>query len=119
MDLVPSSFRQVTLPCVTLPPTQMVAHLEAEVCPPGARVWPVQAEGWLAACIDCGAKGTVHIKSSKTDYIVLTEEAWNVLSNLVKDGISVTGDYLTEVLQSVIAFYEVSADLFTFLLLCL
>ena len=93
----------------------MVAHLEAEVCPSGARVWPVQSDGWLAACINCGAKGMIHIKRSKTDYIVLTEEAWNVLNDLAADNIPVTGDHLIEVLQSVIAFYEVRAGLLSFL----
>lgn len=86
---------------------QMVAHLETEVCPAGTRVWPVQNDGWLAACINCGAAGKIKISMSKTDYIVLTQGAWDDLHGLTKEGIQITGHHLTDKLPQVIALYEV------------
>jgi len=85
----------------------MVAHLEAQVCPSGTKVWPVQNDGWLAACINCGAAGMIRINTSKTDYIVLTQGAWVHLEALQKEGIQITGQHLIEQLPQVIALYEV------------
>jgi len=85
---------------------KMVAHLETEVCPEGTRVWPVQNDGWLAACINCGAAGKIKISMSKTDYIVLTQGAWDDLHELTKEGIQITGHHLTDKLPQVIALYE-------------
>lgn len=85
----------------------MVSHLEKVVCPPGTRVWPVQNDSWLEACIDCGIKGKIYVRRSKTDYIVLIEEAWNYLNSLTRKGVQVTGEHLTEQLKLVIALYEV------------
>lgn len=90
-----------------VPVRQMVAHLQAEVCPPGTRVWPVQNDSWLSACIDCGAYGKININKSKTDYVVLIQDAWDYLNQLVQDGVQITGEHLTSQLQHAIALYEV------------
>ena len=86
---------------------QMVAHLEAEVCPPGARVWPVQSVGWLSSCIDLGLHGYVTITSCKTDYVVLTTAAWDSLTHQSTTGSTIGGQQLLEVLPLTLAFYEV------------
>ena len=85
----------------------MVAHLEAEVCPPGARVWPVQSVGWLSSCIDLGLHGYVTITSCKTDYVVLTTAAWDSLTHQSTTGSTIGGQQLLEVLPLTLAFYEV------------
>lgn len=85
----------------------MVRHLEATVCPEGTRVWPVQSQEWLDAHIPCGVEGDVNVKSSKTDYIILTTEGWDRLHALELQKVTITGGHLVDLLPFIIAFYEV------------
>ena len=87
---------------------QLVRHLEAEVCPPGARVWPVQSQVWLDAVIDCGSEGKMRVKSSETDYVLLTQQGRDHLDSLFKQGVTIAGDHILEILPFIIGFYEVS-----------
>ena len=87
--------------------SQLVSHLEAKVCPPGTRVWPVQRQVWLDAVIDCGIEGKMRVKGSNTDYVFLTQEGWDHLNNLCKQGITIVGDHILEILPLIIGFYEV------------
>lgn len=69
------------------------------------RVFPVQSQSWIDACINCGSKGEVTVKASKTDFLFITQAGWDKLENL---GVgNVTGAHLVQVLQCVIALYEV------------
>ena len=86
---------------------QMVDHLEATLCPPGTRIWPVQSQSWLEAHIDCGESGSFNVSNSKTDYLVIMQRGWEHLNSLSSRGIQITGTHLAEVLQYVVAFYEV------------
>lgn len=85
----------------------MVKHLEANVCPKGTRVWPTQSQSWLDAEIDCGEKGNIRVTKSKTDYVIMMEEAWKQLHDLEESGITITGGHLVEKLPLIIGFYEV------------
>ena len=85
----------------------MVQHLEANVCPKGTRVWPTQSQSWLDAYIECGERGNIAVKNSKTDYVIMMEEAWNRLHALEESGITITGGHLIDELPFIIGFYEV------------
>ena len=89
--------------------TQLAEHLETQLCPPGVRVFPVQSQSWIDACINCGCEGKVTVKASKTDFLFITEAGWDKLVNLGAG--SVTGAHLVQVLQYVIALYEVGYGL--------
>ena len=91
--------------------SQLATHLEGEICPDGARVWPVQSQCWLVTVIDCGREGKVCIKGSKTDYLFLTQGGWDYLDSLAKDKIKIGADDITLVLQEVIGFYEVRGNI--------
>lgn len=89
----------------------MVKHLEANMCPKGTRVWPAQSQSWLDACIECGEMGDIVVKRSKTDYIIMMEEAWDRLHALEEAGITISGGHLMEELAFIIGFYEVRTEL--------
>lgn len=84
----------------------MVEHLEKDLCPKGARVWPVQSTGFLTASIDCGMQGRVYVNNSKTDYLFLTEEAWRDWTAKTGSGEVLQGIDCAFRLPHVIAFYE-------------
>ena len=85
---------------------QMVIHLQKILCPKGVKVWPVQSTSWLDASITCGDSGKFCVSNSKTDFILLTECAWESLDAHIRSGRQVSSQQLTEVLQCVVAFYE-------------
>ena len=62
---------------------------------------------WLDADIDCGERGNIIVKNSKTDYVIMMEEAWDQLHALEESKIPIAGGHLIEALPFIIGFYEV------------
>ena len=85
----------------------MVSHLETSLCPQGVRVWAVQSQPWIDACVDCGSNIKVFVKGSKSDFLFITQEGWDTLDALRRENIRITGEHVVIVLQEVLALYEV------------
>ena len=86
---------------------QVVKYLEEHVLPKGMHVVPLQGLEWLTTCIDCLASGSVTVNNSKTDYVLLTEEGWQMLQVLkAEHGNVVTASMLHRLLPEVVALLE-------------
>ena len=70
--------------------------------PPGARVWPVQSHVWLDTVIDFEIEGKMREEGSKTDYLFLTQKGWDHFDSLCKQGVTIVGDHILEILPLII-----------------
>jgi hypothetical protein len=86
---------------------RVVAHLEQYILPSGVRAWPAQQHAWLHGAMNCGAAGTLLIKASATDYILVLDPGFKALQRLQASGSNNIADgIIMEVLPWVVGLYE-------------
>lgn len=88
--------------------------LGAHLLPPGVTIVPAQSIQWLTGSFTL-ASTKLHIKSSRTDYVIVLEQAWDDLKQKLSLSIdghkvnnkSILESHLPTLMPYIIGFYEV------------